>query len=124
MQKRNNKQQPPAKLMPTLVFLSVMMLFGVLQNAEFEDSEAMVLIPVVLIISVSVGLFIAGAKKAAFKKEESEHSHDRLQSSNTAQLCDEDTYTHWKKQLDDFFEAGIIEKSEYDTLLSRYKSGK
>lgn len=102
----------------------VMIMLNAMRIEGIADSETTVILSVSVLIGVSVGLFIAGAKKAGSKKEESEHSHDRLQSSNTAQLCDDDTYTHWKKQLDDFLEAGIIERAEYTALLSRYKSGK
>ena len=102
----------------------VMIMLNAMRIEGIADSETTVILSVSVVIGVSVGLFIAGAKKAGSKKEESEHSHDRLQSSNTAQLCDDDTYTHWKKQLDDFLEAGIIERAEYTALLSRYKSEK
>ncbi len=43
------------------------------------------------------------------------HSHDRLQGYRG----DEDQTEHWKKQLDGFLEAGIIDRSEYRVLLER-----
>ena len=43
------------------------------------------------------------------------HSHDRLQGYRG----DEDKTEHWKKQLDGFLEAGIIDRAEYRTLLER-----
>lgn len=43
------------------------------------------------------------------------HSHDRLQGYRG----DESGMEHWKKQLDGFLEAGIIDRAEYRTLLER-----
>lgn len=43
------------------------------------------------------------------------HSHDRLQGYSG----DENSVEHWKKQLDGFLAAGIIDRSEYRTLLER-----
>lgn len=44
-----------------------------------------------------------------------QHSHDRLQGYRG----DENNAEHWKKQLDGFLAAGIIDRSEYRTLLER-----
>ena len=43
------------------------------------------------------------------------HSHDRLQGYHG----EESGADHWKKQLDGFLEAGIIDRSEYRVLLER-----
>ena len=43
------------------------------------------------------------------------HSHDRLQGYRG----DEDKTEHWKKQLDGFLAAGIIDRNEYRALLER-----
>lgn len=43
------------------------------------------------------------------------HSHDRLQGYRG----DESGMEHWKKQLDGFLAAGIIDRSEYRALLER-----
>ena len=43
------------------------------------------------------------------------HSHDRLQGYTG----NESGFEHWKKQLDGFLEAGIIDRSEYRVLLER-----
>ncbi len=47
-----------------------------------------------------------------------QHSHDRIQGYTTGS---EDGYTHWKKQLDGFLAAGIIDRKEYQALLERRK---
>lgn len=44
-----------------------------------------------------------------------QHSHDRLGGYRG----DENAADHWKKQLDGFLEAGIIDRSEYRVLLER-----
>ena len=44
-----------------------------------------------------------------------QHSHDRLSGYHG----EESGMDHWKKQLDGFLEAGIIDRAEYKTLLER-----
>ena len=44
-----------------------------------------------------------------------QHSHDRLQGYHG----EESGMDHWKKQLDGFLEAGIIDRAEYKALLER-----
>ena len=44
-----------------------------------------------------------------------QHSHDRLQGYHG----EESGMDHWKKQLDGFLEAGIIDRTEYKALLER-----
>ena len=44
------------------------------------------------------------------------HSHDQVTGYR---LGAEDAQEHWKKQLDGFLEAGIIDRSEYRVLLER-----
>ncbi len=47
-----------------------------------------------------------------------QHSHDRIQGYTTGA---ENGYIHWKKQLDGFLAAGIIDRKEYMALLERRK---
>ena len=47
--------------------------------------------------------------------QSTQHSHDRLSGYHG----EENGYDHWKKQLDGFLEAGIIDRSEYRALLER-----
>ena len=44
-----------------------------------------------------------------------QHSHDRLSGYHG----EESGFDHWKKQLDGFLEAGIIDRAEYTALLER-----
>ncbi len=48
-----------------------------------------------------------------------QHSHDRL-AGYTEGSCGD--LEHWKKQLDGFLEAGIIDRAEYRVLLERRRS--
>ena len=138
MKQNKNPKAAPLALLPIL--FGIIMVMNVVNMPMGEPEDVIVFVMLVSIIAF-IFVFLTVAKKANgsanaeavrqkmnrmgfVTKEQPEHNHDRLSVSNTAQVCDEDSYTHWKKQLDDFFEAGIIEKSEYDTLLSRYKSGK
>lgn len=47
-----------------------------------------------------------------------QHSHDRIQGYTGG----ENEYEHWKKQLDGFLAAGIIDRKEYQALLERRKT--
>ena len=48
-----------------------------------------------------------------------QHSHDRIQGYTAA---DENEFLHWKKQLDGFLAAGLIDRKEYNALLERRKT--
>ena len=49
---------------------------------------------------------------------ESAHTHNRL--SSEFYVPNESVYEHYKRQLDSFLSAGLIESSEYKILLRRY----
>lgn len=77
-----------------------------------------------VVLSVAIALVARAAQKAAERKGVGTargggtaelHSHDRLQGYAGNEKSDE----HWKKQLDGFLAAGIIDRSEYRTLLER-----
>ena len=57
----------------------------------------------------------AGTGSAVRGGSAAAHSHDQLQGYRG----DESSAEHWKKQLDGFLEAGIIDRSEYRVLLER-----
>ncbi len=57
----------------------------------------------------------ASASVSPMSGQSVQHSHDRLQGYRG----DESGLEHWKKQLDGFLEAGIIDRSEYRVLLER-----
>ena len=51
-----------------------------------------------------------------FRKDVADHSHDQL-SGYRAGDCTPDE--HWRRQLDDFKKAGLIDNDEYHKLLNR-----
>ena len=133
---KNKKQKSPLALVPILFGLAIGL--NVMESGNTSGESTVVFVLLMVIITFIFG-FLTVAKKVNgsgnaeavrqrmkqlgfVTREQPEHSHDRLSVSNTAQVCDEDSYTHWKKQLDDFLAAGIIDKSEYNTLLNRYKT--
>ena len=61
------------------------------------------------------GARTAGSGSAVRGGSSAAHSHDQLQGYRG----DESAAEHWKKQLDGFLEAGIIDRSEYRVLLER-----
>ena len=83
------------------------------------------LLSAVVGLVVLIAIISVAAKKAKEKRftgirargggTAAEHSHDRL----AGYAGDEDKTEHWKKQLDGFLEAGIIDRSEYRVLLER-----
>ena len=91
-----------------------------LNDRAFVTAAAVVVALVVLIVAV-----VAIAKRAKEKRFDgvraksggtaAAHSHDRLQGY----AGNESGFEHWKKQLDGFLEAGIIDRSEYRALIER-----
>ena len=57
----------------------------------------------------------ASAAVSPMSGQSVQHSHDRLSGYHG----EESGMDHWKKQLDGFLEAGIIDRSEYRALLER-----
>ena len=83
---------------------------------------------VTVVIAVVIAVVALAAKKAraaadkpvsraAQPRPATQHSHDRLQGYTGS----EDGYEHWKKQLDSFLAAGLIDRKEYNALLERRK---
>ena len=97
------------------------------------DESAELALPVILCTVLAVIVIIVAATLKQRKKEKaagsfsssardgvnmfaSEHSHDRLK----VDVSKESGLDHWKKQLDDFMSAGIIDRAEYNLLLNKY----
>ena len=53
------------------------------------------------------------------KGSKKEHTHDRIDT--VSYDVNETEFEHYKKQLDGFLKAGIIEKEEYRLLLRRFR---
>jgi len=121
--KKNDKKSSAG----VVIFFAVIALFNLAGESKLDEIMP-ILICAIVAIAIAVG--VIGAKKNAGKTDKpfvtrekastdmfkSEHSHDRL----TVDVSKEDGLEHWKKQLDDFMKAGIIERSEYNALLYKY----
>ena len=93
-------------------------------NFRLDDSFIAVIAAIVLVIVLSVT--IVRIKKVRAERRfdgikaksggtAATHSHDQLQGYRG----NESPAEHWKKQLDGFLAAGIIDRSEYRVLLER-----
>ena len=97
-----------------------------LRTGNFRlDDGAIVAITVVVVLVVLI-VTLSRVKKVRAEKRfdgirargggtAAAHSHDQLQGYRGNESAGE----HWKKQLDGFLAAGIIDRSEYRVLLER-----
>lgn len=77
-----------------------------------------VIVVFVIVFSVIRKRRETGTRPPLFRPKVEEDCHNRLHPEHAAE-CD-DALTHWKKQLDGFLAAGIIDKNEYRVLMERY----
>ena len=142
---KQNQQQRKKKKGSGLWGLAVLAVIWIINRVDFDDLQrsfsrlgrgirtgnfrldgtvigalAAAVLFIVLIITVSRLKKRRAAKrfdgiKARGGGSSAAHSHDRLQGFRG----DENPAEHWKKQLDGFLEAGIIDRSEYRVLLER-----
>ena len=93
-------------------------------NFRLDDSFIAVIAAIVLVIVLSVTIVRIKKVRAARRFDgikaksggtAAAHSHDQLQGYRG----NESPAEHWKKQLDGFLAAGIIDRSEYRVLLER-----
>lgn len=92
------------------------------------DEEIFAVIFSLFVLIVVIGVLVSVAKKMKAAREKTgsarrggtaeHHSHDRIQGYAAG---GESGYMHWKKQLDGFLAAGLIDRKEYNELLARRK---
>ncbi len=128
--KKNRKKNP----MGLIVWVIIILYFGVQAMARsyglsFEQTLHMLLwryrpyiVPAAAALVIFVVVFILVKAVSRIKKEEPQHTHDR--TDRISYDRNETEYEHYKKQLDGFLKAGIIEKDEYRLLLNRFSQGK
>ena len=99
-----------------------------LRTGDFRlDDGAIVAITVAVVLVVLI-VTLSRVKKVRAEKRfdgvrarsggtAAAHSHDRLQGY----AGNESSAEHWKKQLDGFLAAGIIDRSEYRVLMERLR---
>lgn len=139
-----NKQQKPKKKGSGLWAFVILALIAFFNTADFEelsyrisrffrtgrlspDSAVFVIAAAVILAVVLLLVTLARAKKVREAKRfdsirsfgggtAKAHSHDQVTGYKLGAESGEE---HWKKQLDGFLAAGIIDRSEYRTLLER-----
>ena len=139
-----NKQQKPKKKGSGLWAFVILALIAFFNMADFEelsyrisrffrtgrlspDSAVFVIAAAVILAVVLLLVTLARAKKVREAKRfdgirsfgggtAKAHSHDQVTGYKLGAESGEE---HWKKQLDGFLAAGIIDRSEYRTLLER-----
>lgn len=113
-------------------WLSVFIIIMVAAAVASEDSEVLKVSIILAIVVAVVGFMVFAVAGAAKKgsgnidtfsgtKNKNVHSHDRLTVSSS-ELMECNGLDHYKKQLDGFLSAGIIDRSEYNVLLQKYRS--
>ena len=138
-----NKQQKPKKGSGLWAFV-ILALIAFFNTADFDelsyrisrffrtgrlspDSAVFVIAAAVILAVVLLLVTLARAKKVREAKRfdgirsfgggtAKAHSHDQVTGYKLGAESGEE---HWKKQLDGFLAAGIIDRSEYRTLLER-----
>ena len=139
-----NKQQKPKKKGSGLWAFVILALIAFFNTADFDelsyrisrffrtgrlspDSAVFVIAAAVILAVVLLLVTLARAKKVRKAKRfdgirsfgggtAKAHSHDQVTGYKLGAESGEE---HWKKQLDGFLAAGIIDRSEYRTLLER-----
>lgn len=139
-----NKQQKPKKKGSGLWAFVILALIAFFNMADFDelsyrisrffrtgrlspDSAVFVIAAAVILAIVLLLVTLARAKKVREAKRfdgirsfgggtAKAHSHDQVTGYKLGAESGEE---HWKKQLDGFLAAGIIDRSEYRTLLER-----
>ena len=98
-----------------------------LPSASGANVSVIAAIAVAVLVIIVVASAIPKARRMEKKKffvpsdrggTAASHSHDRI-TGYTAGTCSDEE--HWRKQLDGFLAAGIIERSEYRALLEKRK---
>ena len=139
-----NKQQKPKKKGSGLWAFVILALIAFFNTADFDelsyrisrffrtgrlspDSAGFVIAAAAILAIVLLLVTLARAKKVREAKRfdgirsfgggtAKAHSHDQVTGYKLGAESGEE---HWKKQLDGFLAAGIIDRSEYRTLLER-----
>ena len=121
---QNQSQTPRKKKKGGIGWLIFLLIIWAVNRLDAEKVQRffsrLQLLVIVLAVTISRVKKVRAARrfdgvKAKGGGTAAAHSHDRLQGYRG----DEDKTEHWKKQLDGFLEAGIIDRAEYRTLLER-----
>lgn len=118
MKNKKNKKNKKSPI-PALIILAVFLLSAI--GDELDSDVFMPILSIIIIIAVIAAVLYFAVKSV--KKNISmdfDHSHDRL-SSNTLKIEAYDSFEHYKRQIDGFLAAGIIDRAEYKVLYEKYR---
>lgn len=117
MKKKKEKKKPSL----FSIFIIAAILFSAMGDSMDED-VLLAIIGLVFIIGIFAVIFKLVKKTITnnIKTDFPQHSHDRL-SNNTLKIEAYDSFEHYKRQIDGFLAAGIIDRAEYKVLYEKYK---
>ena len=125
MNNGNKKSSTPQWLKALIIVL--VLLFAV--AGEMDSDVLGIIVGSIIALGLVAGIVLATKKAILNRGEETEggaglvfkrnqvpeHNHDRLSGEVHRETPDE----HWKKQLDGFLAAGLIDKAEYRVLYEK-----
>lgn len=115
MNKKNEKKKP--SLFSIIIIVAI--LFSAV-SGELDTAQLYVLVVLLIIIAVIAVIVLAVRNMKKNYKMDFSHSHDRL-TPNTLKIEAYDSFEHYKRQIDGFLAAGIIDRAEYKVLYEKYK---
>lgn len=104
------------------IWIAIIIVFSILSEVgeEYDSDFWFVIIGIAIVVFVIFAVSYALVKATNKKNASVKHSHDRL-SQNTNLVESIDDFEHYRRQLDGFLEAGIIDKNEYKVLFKKYR---
>ena len=106
------------------IWIWIALLILILCSLEDVSEEAVITfanIGVILLVVFLLGLprkNRPASAKTEHASRAAEHSHDRIEHAEKYSYCTGEE--HWRRQLDGFLKAGIIDRKEYRVLWERW----
>lgn len=115
---KKEKKKPTA-----LIWIALFIFISIISEVDGFDSDVFIGLIVFVIFAVVIFSVVRAIVKASrkVKGEPAAHSHDRLSTKNTNFVESIDGFEHYRRQLDGFLEAGIIDRNEYKVLFKKYR---
>ena len=109
----NKKSKSPAGIV-ILVVVALSFLTELIENTGDDTAAGVILALAGVAVAVAVVIMVGKNRKK--DAQTVVHNHDRIGSPTVRETEKE----HYRKQLDGFLKAGIIEKSEYRILMQKH----